>query len=275
MTQPSSRRKSDQAHLRGTGSEHDMSDFVGDWRCTDASTPSLPRVLISERSGQAFVRVWGTGLEPNAPAIDWGERPASLFETAPGDPQSGGLLTSYDLGFAEVTVAGNSKRGVLVLATYTVFKDGSNRRSYYTREFFHLARQADNLAGQDGPVVVAAAEPQLLGSWLNTSTQSTGIEAFMVQPVSGVSPSADAKLTLRGALGGPFAGMQTDVLARVCGTVAFVADCRFGEVDLQLSANLNRGLLIIAAFYTDANQHRHFRREFYYRDDHRVGLADD
>jgi hypothetical protein len=45
----------------------------------------------------------------------------------------------YDLGFKETILQAKVKKGVLVVANFNRFKDGSGRANYFSREFFYRA----------------------------------------------------------------------------------------------------------------------------------------
>jgi hypothetical protein len=47
------------------------------------------------------------------------------------------FIAKYDLEFAETLIEGNVNAGLLVLAAFHTFRDGSRRANYFSREFFH------------------------------------------------------------------------------------------------------------------------------------------
>ena len=46
-------------------------------------------------------------------------------------------MARYDFGFAEVTLAANENKGLIIIASYHRFRDGSARSNYFIREFFY------------------------------------------------------------------------------------------------------------------------------------------
>ena len=48
-----------------------------------------------------------------------------------------GFLARYDFGFSELSLAANEAQGLLIIASFSTFRDGSGRSSYFTREFFY------------------------------------------------------------------------------------------------------------------------------------------
>ena len=48
-----------------------------------------------------------------------------------------GFLAEYHFGFADLALAANEAKGLLIIASFMTFRDGSGRSSYFTREFFY------------------------------------------------------------------------------------------------------------------------------------------
>ena len=48
-----------------------------------------------------------------------------------------GFLARYDFGFADLTLAANEAKGLLIIAAFSTFRNGSGRSNYFTREFFY------------------------------------------------------------------------------------------------------------------------------------------
>jgi len=71
------------------------------------------------------------------PFSDWGEARGRIF--AEGVTSKRGLAFSavYDFGFKETYLQAKVKKGVLVVANLNMFKDGSARSNYFSREFFY------------------------------------------------------------------------------------------------------------------------------------------
>jgi hypothetical protein len=53
-----------------------------------------------------------------------------------------GFLARYDFGFSELSLAANEAKDLLIIASFSTFRDGSARSSYFTREFFY--REGNN-----------------------------------------------------------------------------------------------------------------------------------
>ncbi|GAA2250425.1 MULTISPECIES: hypothetical protein [Kitasatospora] len=124
-----------------------ITPLLGDWLSTEGhASPGIARLEVRQRGGAAWLRAFGGGSR------DWGETPAVLYRTL-GVPASA-LTAVFDLGFLRTVVSAHHKGGILVVTTSNVFRDGSSRADYWTREFFHLIGRADGRAGAggDGPV---------------------------------------------------------------------------------------------------------------------------
>jgi hypothetical protein len=116
------------------GGISDVSVMLGTWYATDKQTGGIVRMVLEGAPGDLTVHSFGAGSpEPH----DWGTVPAVPY--AAGVASSAGMAFSatYDFGFAEALLAAYSKGGILVLDTFNVFKDGSGRSNYFSREFFH------------------------------------------------------------------------------------------------------------------------------------------
>lgn len=112
--------------------------WLGLWVNTHAATPGIAKVAVTAGASGPTLRVWGAGEQGQ---LDWGEVPLELFfnvEEEDGRPAVAALAT-YDLGFMAVQFQIRLNRGVLVVAHFTEFKDGSGRSNYFSREFFRLA----------------------------------------------------------------------------------------------------------------------------------------
>ncbi len=111
-----------------------LSPLVGTWINTNLETNHIIKVVTdSQGDGALTVHIYGAD-SPNP--IDWGEiktTPVVIGTTLEGV----GFHAHYDFGEIEILLAANHSKGVLVIQTYTTFKDGSERPNYFSREFFH------------------------------------------------------------------------------------------------------------------------------------------
>jgi hypothetical protein len=133
-------------------SEPDPSPLLYTWRNTDASTEGISEISCSQGDGRVLVHVVGVG--PDGP-IDWGETAATLYtdiSATGGGRASGcgtphhadisatdtgpGFLAVYDHGFMRVQLSARINLGLLVVAMFNEFHDGSGRADYFHREIF-------------------------------------------------------------------------------------------------------------------------------------------
>jgi hypothetical protein len=116
-----------------TNATLDLSSLLGAWKNTKPGTDYIERLIVSEREGAVRVRAFGAfSPEP----IDWGETVATPF-VAGGTLEAAGFHAHFDFGEIETFLAANQKLGILVIQSYTSFKDGSGRANHFAREFFH------------------------------------------------------------------------------------------------------------------------------------------
>ncbi|HLJ86181.1 MAG TPA: hypothetical protein VKZ53_05120 [Candidatus Angelobacter sp.] len=112
----------------------DIRPLLGTWVNTNASGWGIAKVIISEEKNGAYIEAFGSG----SPAlIEWGKRPLStIYAKDVGSSTAMAFDAQYDLEFMDVRMEGNCNLGLLVLACLNVFKDGSGRSNYFSREFF-------------------------------------------------------------------------------------------------------------------------------------------
>ena len=63
---------------------------------------------------------WGTGCDD-----DWGQVPVVPHATHVASREPAGFLARYDFGFSELSLAANEAKGLLIIASYSTFRDGS------------------------------------------------------------------------------------------------------------------------------------------------------
>jgi len=113
----------------------DLAPLLGTWVNTDVTGRSLAKVILSERNRQLIVHVYGVG-EP--PGYDWGEVEAeAVYSTSLGAREAAAFTARYRFDFQDAQMMANLSQGLLVVATFGTFRDGSPRANYFSREFFH------------------------------------------------------------------------------------------------------------------------------------------
>jgi len=112
----------------------DPAPLVGNWLNTDKESKGIVRIVAAVRDGAFTLRAFGAGSpEP----FDWGEVRAGVYADSAGSKAAAAFGAVYDHGFLRVNLQAKVNRGVLVLAVFNQFTDGSGRSGYFNREFFH------------------------------------------------------------------------------------------------------------------------------------------
>ena len=107
--------------------------LTGEWTNVNHTTGQISRIKVISKDDKIYMHCYGK-LEQGEQ--DWGETSCELFSDNVNSPTIEGFMASYDLGFIQVKIAGNIKYGTMVIQSYNIFKDGSNRNNYMSREFF-------------------------------------------------------------------------------------------------------------------------------------------
>lgn len=113
--------------------EVDYTPFLGKWNNTKNDSGQLPKVELTLKNNQLHLHAFGAdenGLK------DWGEVACKVYTDGVKSPTANAFITKYNFEKIDVEISANVKLGVLVIQTYTIFKDNSNRFNYYTREFY-------------------------------------------------------------------------------------------------------------------------------------------
>ena len=116
------------------GGPLDLSPLLGDWVNTYTGSGGIVRVLLTAGGGLT-VRAFGAG--PAGP-VDWGEVPAeTLYADGLRSRRGMAFTARYDFGFMQIHLQANQNLGLLVVAGFNRFTDGSGRSDYFSREFYH------------------------------------------------------------------------------------------------------------------------------------------
>jgi hypothetical protein len=112
-----------------------LESLPGVWLNTDSGTRGIAKVVTAVNGSELTVRAFGAG---NPDLIDWGEVEADyIYANSLSSREAAGFTARYHFDFAEIHLQANWNQGLLVLASFTSFKDGSNRSNYFSRDFFH------------------------------------------------------------------------------------------------------------------------------------------
>jgi hypothetical protein len=109
-----------------------ITQFCGEWESTNPATRGISRISIrQEDKGLRVHAFWAFDPEPK----DWGAVTAEVFTDAAHSHRMRAFRAIYDFGFMESLLQAKTEKGVLVIASFNRFKDGSGRASYFSREF--------------------------------------------------------------------------------------------------------------------------------------------
>jgi hypothetical protein len=173
---------------------------------------------------------------------------------ANGSTEVAGFHAHYDVGAVTTRIAANVKLGVLVLQTYTSFRDDSGRLSHYAREFFHHPHAE--------PSEGVLAPGSLAGEWINTDPTAEWITGFtLVEREDGTATMRVTSATEPYDWGPNEARLYRDNL----GKPGFHAVYELEAFQAVLAANSNQDLIIIAGFLNPKAGAPAFYRDFYYR----------
>jgi hypothetical protein len=112
----------------------DVSPLLGIWTNTNPASRGIVRFVLGCRDGILTVRSFGAG----SPERDWGEVEAErVYTDGIASRNVMSFTARYDFGFLECHLQANMNLGLLVVAGFNTFKDGSGRSSYFSREFYH------------------------------------------------------------------------------------------------------------------------------------------
>jgi hypothetical protein len=112
-----------------------LDSLPGIWLNTDGGTRGIVKVVTAVKGSELTVRTFGAG-DPDL--IDWGEVEADyIYAGSLSSHVAAGFTARYRFDFAEIHLQANWNQGLLVLASFTSFKDGSDRSNYFSRDFFH------------------------------------------------------------------------------------------------------------------------------------------
>ena len=120
--------------------EPDLSWLLGDWINTHATTRCIERFSLRRHGSVFYVQASGK----DSP-IGWDEVKVAPHADSVESGRAVAFLGSCEFGFMTTTLAANYNKGIIIVAAYSTFTDGSPRRSYFTREFFY------HDDGTDGP----------------------------------------------------------------------------------------------------------------------------
>jgi hypothetical protein len=108
--------------------------LLGTWLNTNTTTRGISSATLECKAGQNVVRIVAAGASGTC---DWGETAVSLFADSSTSSDAIAFSAAYDFGYMETQLQAHVRQGVLIIAKFDRFKDGSGRSNYFSKEFFH------------------------------------------------------------------------------------------------------------------------------------------
>lgn len=113
----------------------EKSFYLGTWINTYQESIVISRLEIFEEDGALFMRCYGP--QGGVGALDWGVAPVAAFSPGPdqGD-RVNAFETAFNLGHLSSHLCINENKGLLVVAAFHRFHDGSGRSNFFSRQFY-------------------------------------------------------------------------------------------------------------------------------------------
>jgi hypothetical protein len=111
-----------------------VSTFVGTWRNTNSEGCAIASVAFAATDDGLTMRIVG---RDGSALCDWGTTTVEIYTEVGAASEPAKIKARCDLGLIDVLLHGWVKQGVLVLALFRCFKDGSGSSNYFDREFFY------------------------------------------------------------------------------------------------------------------------------------------
>ncbi len=111
----------------------ELGALLGTWINSNPDTNSVAVVKATNANGQLQLQVSAVGVDG---FTDWGVADAKVFAAAPDSHVGAGFTCHYEFAHGETRMQGMIMKGLLVLAQFHLFKDDSDRESYFLREYF-------------------------------------------------------------------------------------------------------------------------------------------
>ena len=111
----------------------ELGALLGTWINSNPDTHSVAVVKATDSDGKLKLQVSAVGPDG---FIDWGVAEAQVFAATPESHAGAGFTCRYDFEHGETRLQGMIMKGLLVLAQFHLFKEDSDRESYFLREYF-------------------------------------------------------------------------------------------------------------------------------------------
>lgn len=111
----------------------ELGALTGTWINSNPDTHSVALVKATGSDGKLTLQVSAVGPDG---FVDWGTTDAEVFAATPDSHLGAGFTCRYKFEHGETRLQGMIMKGLLVLAQFHLFNDGSDRESYFLREYF-------------------------------------------------------------------------------------------------------------------------------------------
>jgi hypothetical protein len=113
----------------------EKSFYLGTWINTYQESIVISRLDIFEQAGTLYMHCYGP--EGGVGAEDWGVAPVASFSPSPdqGD-RVNAFEVEFELGHLSSHLCINENKGLLVVAAFHRFHDGSGRSNFFSRQFY-------------------------------------------------------------------------------------------------------------------------------------------
>lgn len=108
--------------------------LLGRWRNTNARSAGIVSMEIYDRGEVLGIRAFGAG---DVGVLDWGESTARTYAKDWRSTDAMAFSACFEFDSMRCHFQANVKQGVLVVAYFTTFQDGSGRSNYFSREFYY------------------------------------------------------------------------------------------------------------------------------------------
>lgn len=234
----------------------DITRLLGSWLNTNPETQYLTKIVFRTENDRLWLHSYGSSdTEP----IDWGE-----VETMPyiagNSTQVSNFHATYCFEAAQVHCSGRVFSGMVEIMINTCYVDNSGRNNHFSREFFR------QLIPHTPSSDFINFQP-VLGHWINSKSDSQGIRQFTLR-----QSNQQLLFHPRGALASEdWAEVEVIPFLHANGDRAFLAEYQFDTHKLNIVANTNRGLWVLAAYHIyehspmeqPDSQPNFLRREFF------------
>jgi hypothetical protein len=108
--------------------------LLGTWLNTNTASRGILKAVLAREGRQIVLRILASGSPDD---YDWGETAADIFAADSSSTEAMAFNAFYDFDFMETQLQGHVRQGVLIIAKFDRFKDGSGRSNYFSKEFFY------------------------------------------------------------------------------------------------------------------------------------------